>query len=70
MSITLSQGGKENPTHNNRRKANWTGHIFHRNCFLQHVAEDRNKDSSGGKDEEEDVNSYWTSIRKGEYTVN
>jgi hypothetical protein len=23
----------------NRRKANWIGHIFHRNCLLKHVIE-------------------------------
>ena len=25
----------------NRRKANWIGHIFRRNCLLKHVVEGR-----------------------------
>ena len=35
----------------NKRKANWIGHILHRNCL---------------EDEEEDVGNYWLTLRKGE----
>ena len=35
----------------NRRKANWIGHILHKNCLLQHGTVD-------GKDEEEDKSSH------------
>jgi hypothetical protein len=34
-----------------RRKANWIGHILHRNCLLKHVAEEKleGKDRREGK---------------------
>jgi hypothetical protein len=35
-------GGKEERSilrRTKRRKANWTGHILHRNCLLKHVIE-------------------------------
>jgi len=52
-----------------KRKANWIGHILHRNCLLQQVIEGKIK---GGyklqDDEEEDVGSYWMTLRKGEDT--
>jgi hypothetical protein len=52
-----------------KRKANWIGHILRRNCFLQQVIEGKIK---GGievtGDEEEDVGSYWMTLRKGEDT--
>jgi hypothetical protein len=38
-SITYSQIGKEHPTYNNGRKANWIGHIVRKNCLLNHVIE-------------------------------
>ena len=38
-SVAEIQGGKEYHTHNKRRKANWIGHILHRNCLLKHVVE-------------------------------
>jgi hypothetical protein len=38
-----------------RRKANWIGHIWRRNCFLKCVNE-----------EEEDVSSYRMTLRKSE----
>ena len=48
-SITKSQGGRKHPTNNKeRRKANWTGPMFRRNCLLKHVVE-------GREDEEENI---------------
>jgi hypothetical protein len=44
-------------------KANWFGHILRRNCLLKHVIEE----NLGGKiqvTEEEDVRSYWMTLRK------
>jgi hypothetical protein len=37
----LLHGVKEerNVIHKKRKKANWIGHILHRNCLLQHVIE-------------------------------
>jgi len=32
-----------------RRKAEWTGHILHRNCLLQDVIEDKRKNRSDEK---------------------
>ena len=46
------------------RKANWNGHIFYRNCILKYVIQGKIK---GGEDEEEDVSSYWTTLRKWRY---
>jgi hypothetical protein len=52
-----------------KRKANWIGHILCRNCLLRQVIEGKIK---GGievtGDEEEDVGSYWITLRKGEDT--
>jgi hypothetical protein len=47
------------------RKANWIGHILRRNCLLQRVIEGK---IQGKNDEEEDVGSYWMTLRKGEDT--
>ena len=51
-----------------KRKANWIGHILRRNCLVQRVTEGR---IQGGieKDKEEDVGSYWMTLRKGEDTL-
>jgi len=53
-----------------KRKANWIGHILRRNCLLQRVIEGK---IQGGKkwqeDEEEDVGSYWMTLRKREDTL-
>ena len=50
-----------------KRKANWIGHILRRNCLLKQVIEGKIK---GGwkwqEDEEEDVRSYWMTLRTGE----
>jgi len=54
-----------------KRKANWIGHILRRNCLLQRVIEGKIK--GGGykwqEDDDEDVESYWTTLRKGEDTL-
>ena len=51
-------------------KSNWIGHILCRNCLLQRVTEGK---INGGievtEDEEEDVESYWMTLRKGEDTL-
>jgi hypothetical protein len=49
-----------------RRKANWTGHILRRNCLLKHVIEGRIE----GREEEEDISSYWMALRKRQGNVN
>jgi len=53
-----------------KRKANWIGHILCRKCLLKRVIEGKIK---GGikwqEDEEEDVGSYWITLRKGEDTL-
>jgi hypothetical protein len=49
-----------------RRKANWIGHILRSNCGLTHVIE-RYK---GQEDEEEDVSSYWMTLKKRDDTGN
>jgi hypothetical protein len=33
----------------NRKKANWIGHILHKNCFLIHVTEGKTERSDGRK---------------------
>jgi hypothetical protein len=54
-----------------RRKANWIGHILRRNCLLKHVIEGKIEGKMEVlKDEEEDVSSYWMTLRKREDTRN
>jgi hypothetical protein len=54
-----------------RRKANWIGHILRRNCLLKHVIEGKLEGRiEMREDEEEDVSSYWMTLRKRENTVN
>jgi hypothetical protein len=38
-SVTTSQGGAEYPANHNKWKANWTGYILRRNCFIIRVTE-------------------------------
>jgi hypothetical protein len=52
-----------------KRKANWIGHILCRNCHLQRVIEGKIQGGIEVTDEEEDVGSYWMTLRKGEDTV-
>jgi hypothetical protein len=52
-----------------RRKANWIGHILRRNCLLKHVIEEKlegRMEMTGRR--EEDVSSYWMTLRKSEDT--
>jgi hypothetical protein len=48
-----------------RRKANWIGHILCRNCLLKHVIEGKLEERIE-RIEEEDVSSYWMTLRKRE----
>jgi hypothetical protein len=53
-----------------KRKANWIGHILRRNCLIKQVIEVKIKgEMEVTKDEEEDVGSYWKTLRTGEDTV-
>ena len=53
-----------------KRKANWIGHILRRNCLLKQVIEGKIKGEIEVKeDEEEDVGSYWMTLRTGEDTL-
>jgi hypothetical protein len=53
-----------------KRKANWIGHFLRRNRLLQRVIEGKIKGGSKcQEDEEEDVGSYWMTLRKGEDTL-
>jgi hypothetical protein len=53
-----------------KRKANWIGHILCRNCLLQWVTEGMIKRGiEVTEDKEEDVGSYWMTLRKGEDTL-
>jgi hypothetical protein len=60
-SITQSQGGEEYPTYRKRKEANWIGHILRKKCVLKHVIEGN---ITGMEDEEENVTSYWLTLRK------
>jgi hypothetical protein len=42
-------------------KAEWIGHILHRNCLLKHVTEGN---VEGTEDEVDIVSSYWITLRK------
>jgi len=54
-----------------RSGANWIGHILRRNCLLNHVTEEKQKEGLKWRgDDEEDVSSYWMTLRKGENTRN
>jgi hypothetical protein len=44
-----------------RRKVKGLGNILHRNCLLKHVIEEK---IGRTEDEEEDVSSYWITLRK------
>ena len=53
-----------------KRKANWIGHILRRNCLLKQVIEGKKKGRwKWQEDEEEDVRSYWMTLRTGEDTL-
>jgi hypothetical protein len=42
-------------------KAEWIGHILHRNCLLKHVIEGK---VEGIVDEADNASSYWITLRK------
>ena len=52
-----------------KRKANWIDHIVRRNCFIQRVIEGKIKGGQKWQEDEEDVGSYWTTLRKREDTL-
>jgi hypothetical protein len=47
--IKLSQEGKEYPTCNKRRAANWNAYILRRKFLLKHVTEGKKEERSDGK---------------------
>ena len=50
-----------------KRKANWIGHILRRNCLLKQVIEGKKRGRwKWQEDEEEDVRSYWMTLRTRE----
>jgi len=54
-----------------RRKANWIDHILHRNCLLNHVIKrimEGRIEVTGRR--EQNVGSYWMTLREGEDSVN
>jgi hypothetical protein len=53
-----------------KRKANWIGHILRRNCLLQRVTEGKiQRGIEVQEDKEEEVGSYWMTLRKEEDTL-
>jgi hypothetical protein len=55
----------------NRRKANWIGHIWRRNCLLKHIIEGKTEEKwNRWEYKEEDVSSYWITPRKREASGN
>ena len=54
-----------------RSGVNWIGHILRRNCLLNHVTEETQKEGlKWREDDEEEVSSYQITLRKGENTRN
>ena len=51
-----------------KRKANWIGHILLRNCLPKQVIEGKIKGEiwKWQENEEEDIRSYWMTLRTGE----
>ena len=50
-----------------KRKANWIGHFLRRKCLLKQVIEGKITGKwKWQEDEEEDVRSYWMTLRTGE----
>ena len=53
-----------------KRKANWIGYILRRNYLLKLVIEGKIKGRwKWQEDEEEDVRSYWMTLRTGDDTL-
>jgi hypothetical protein len=42
-------------------KVKWIGNILHRNCLLKHLIKEKIRRM---EDEEEDISSYWITLRK------
>jgi len=63
---------KRNNVHTiKRRKAKWIGHVLRRNCLLKHFIEGKIQERIVGREGvEEDVSSYWMTLRKREDLVN
>jgi hypothetical protein len=54
-----------------RRKANWNGHILHRNGLLKYVIEGNTEGRiEVMEDKEEGIRNYWMTLRKREDTKN
>jgi hypothetical protein len=68
-SITSSKG-KRNTLHTiKRRTANWIRHILRTNCLLKHATEEKIEDRiKRREDEEEEVSSYWMTLKEREGT--
>jgi hypothetical protein len=52
-----------------KRKANLIGHSLRRNCLLQWVTEGKIQGGIEVTRRQEDVGSYWMTLRKGEDTL-
>jgi hypothetical protein len=64
MTYCLESRRKEQPTYNKRRKYNWIGHIFRRNCKLQNCieakVEERRRGRRIGKQSMDDVTAVFS----------
>jgi len=68
--VLLKVKEKRNIVHEiSKRKANWIGHILCRNCLLQRVIEGKIKGGIEMTGRQEDVGSYWMTLREGEDTL-
>ena len=68
--VLLKVKEKRNIVHEiSKRKANWIGHILCRNCLLQRVTEGKIKGGIEMTGRQEDVGSYWMTLREGEDTL-
>jgi len=47
----------------NKKKDNWICHILRMNCLLKHVVEGKPEGEKWRGDKEEDVSSYWMTLR-------
>jgi Zn-dependent peptidase ImmA (M78 family) len=49
----------------NRRKASWIGHIMRENYLIKQIIEEEKEGKYKlGKNEEEEVSSYWITLRR------
>jgi hypothetical protein len=63
----IESNAKNHCTHNKQRKTNWISYILYRNCLLQHFIAGKVKE---WEYEENDLSSYWTTLRKDKDTGN